>query len=324
MVLITILDTSMQDTSKRRLTLMADGILRKIDCKHPGVQLVIGADYTVSEFSNDVANGVIRVKGNSLALMVGNDNLTVGKNVNIAKQIEKLIRQVWIIKPNVEVFVSSVMPKPTQETASQALVMKVNEGIANMCRKLNRHVEQLVKYVPLHQHLLEKWKHTDLKSGKMLVSTRIQQPHGKWFILGSDIPNKAGAEMLLEKMQQFITDGSTTRVEGAHENMIQTRAEAKGKSAKRKAPSDESMSAEGGSKSSSVSPQAASATRSQDHRQVIQKSKVARMVDKWEQLSQGPLPDKLDLELGEESVVRVDLGDLPLESDSVSADVDDE
>lgn len=358
----------MPGTSGRRcMTVMADGVLSDVKHKQKGLQMVIGADYEVKDFTGDVANGTIVVKANTLAVMVGNDHLrhSEGVNVNIAKQVEKLIRQVWIQQPQVQVFVSSLLPRPTQETVSQELVKKANEGISKMCRQVNKYGDTLVKYMPLHQLFLEKWRHNNEKSGKVRISTRVIQPHATYFLLGSDRLNQVGVNLVLEKMKYYVrlaelqgsqdqvklvdrpglvvqidnSDGCTADSED--NNMQPRKAVASGQKLKK-----------GGTKKSfepklkpiqgavalnnqpalcdtSISPRDENEglkERQNSGKGKTKKEKgsstVARLVDKWEQLSQGAALDDIDVELGGESLVTVDLGDQVSAQDSEDSDAE--
>lgn len=191
---------------KKWCTIILGGILTELKQKQEGCQLVVGIDYEVKDLINEVAARNFEVKTDMVAILAGNDQVKVGMNCNIAKQIDCLIQQVWIIRPTARMFVFSVLPKPTQETASQALIMKVNEGIAAMCRKLNKYGMNTVKYMPLHQSFLEKWKHSDMESGKMRISTRVIQPHGVYFMLGKDRLNHDGALLGVQKVKEIMNE----------------------------------------------------------------------------------------------------------------------
>lgn len=323
----------MTSTSDRRwLTWMADGILTEVK-GHSGVQIIQGTGYDVSDFVNDIANGTIEIKTNIVALSVGNEQLKVGRNVNISKQIEKLIRQVWIVKPVSQIFVSSLLPKPTQETQSQALVMKANEGISTMCKRLTKYGANMVRYMPLHQGFLERWKYKDEKTGVMRVSTRVVQPHRIYFKVGTDVLNSNGIRKYLDDMEQKIRQD--TRMEEVSkmklvqqpglkiqiENDAYKSAVGKPGSNLRQEAQDSQGSAsreksnEFKRKLCDLKP--GPSGRSKKHKEGDKMSgdakclgkSVVQMVDKWERLSQGPGVDDIDLELGQDSVVRVNLGD---------------
>lgn len=286
------------------LTVIADGIWTGLRERTKGLQTVVGTDYHINAFVSNIASGIIRIKAKNVALLVGNEQLAVGMTSNLAKQMEKLVRQICIAEPLATIFVSSVFPKPTQETVTQALVMKTNEKIGQMCRKLTKYGHNIVKYMPLHQHVLEKWRHTDHKSGKMRISTRIVQPHGKYFVLGTDRLNQEGLDMITQNMLAFVRvelqlrapliERPHLKVQIENDTVVpknSVRKESGGKNASRK---DRRFSPLTGPK------------RKNEGKNM---GRVSRMVDKWEQLSQGPVVDDIDLELGEDSVVQVDLGD---------------
>lgn len=322
-------------SAQRWLTVMMDGSWIRAEHRRRGCQLVIGEGYEIGDFLNDVSSKKIQLKGDAVALMVGNEQLQIGKQVNISKQIEKLIRQIWVVKPVVDVYVSSVLPRPTQETMTQALVMKVNVGIATMFRRLDKYGQGPVRYVPLHQHLLEKWKHSDEKSGKMRKSTRIIQPHGLYYELGTDILNAEGVRRILDKLEEFVIRDrrgkEDTSVAGSSlmqqpglviqirndrqadeteqlKGLVQSAKPGKGKKAckashrqtthdKTKIPLNRAAAQVGQER-----------TRMQKTGDAEKNRKVSKLVDKWEQLSQGLAAGDIDLELGQDSVVQVDLG----------------
>lgn len=319
--------------------------------------MVIGKGYDVADFTNELANGNVIVKCQHVALVVGNEQDMVGTNVNMARQIERLIRQVWIVKPTAQVFVSSVMPRPTKETVTQSVVMKTNEGVAKMCRRLNKYGQSSVRYMPLHQNFLEKWKHMDMKSGKMLITTRVKQPHGLYFGLGTDFLNQTGAQLFLDRLEEsvkFHLERPAKSLEQQQGLVVQIENEWATPMQKADHLGDDSQKSEkvqSGSAGREVTEgefgvnhkenrglagrqlkKAEKPTvqtcgrpcdtpvvkkRKKEQAEIKNPNKVSQMVDKWEQLSQGRPPlDDLDLELGEESVVRVDLGDQPRGADS--------
>lgn len=313
----------MEVTSRRRwLTVLMDGVMEDIGGPQKGVQMVVGAGYDVRQFLNDIAGGVIKLKADNVALLLGNEQIKPGVNVNLGKQVERLIQQIWISRPTAEIFVSGVLPKLTQETLTESLVMKVNYTVASMCRRLNKYGKNRVYYMPLHQHLLEKWSHKDVKSGKMRKTTRIIQPHGKFYRVGTDNLNKTGADMIMSRVMDFVRGkqqpnatlmdrpGLIVQIENpeySRESRVSTPSMA-GKSDKVKIPPNGGGHRQEPKVGSGVGNQGAVTTAKSDG---SQRGKVSRMVDQWEKLSQGPGGDDLDLELGGESVVRVDLGDQP-------------
>lgn len=317
---------STADMSKLKLTVIADGILTRITEKQKRCQLVLGTGFDVADFVNDVANGRITIKTDVVCLLVGNDQWRPGTNTNMAKQIEKLITQVWIKRPTARIYVSSLMPRPTQETVSEALLIKMNGGIAAMCRKLTKFGKNTVKYMPLHQSCLEKWKHYDPKSKKMQISTRIVQPHGKFFEIGTDILNKAGATVLFQRMKEIVIrdlmpleseaqplkdrPGLVMVIEN---DQCSTSSEGKKRSLSHEEEVVEPSTSEVGNKrmkerlDTEMGPPVG--VKKPNNLKKVVPGMVAHMVDRWEQLSQGTLADDIDLELGQENVVPVDLGD---------------
>lgn len=317
-----ILDFSMPaKKTGEKITLIADGVLKAVNAKKKGYQMVIGADYDVSDFGNDVTNDTIKVKSNKIVLMVGNHQMEPGKSVNISKQIEKLINKLWVKKPTATVYVCSLIPQPTQETLMEPILMAANSGISQMCKRLHKYRQNTVKYIPIHQVLLEKWRHPD-NTGKMLKTTRIIQPHGKYYTMGTDHLNMAGIEIILQQVENVIKLAEGEHVEGALDQcdlgkkpnlIVQVDNSPDGsvdvvmgtgtpcglgdsKSQTRKSATD------GGDRRSSSKRKA---EKTQERR-----SKVSKLVEKWERLSHTEQQvDSLDLELGGESIVPVDLGD---------------
>lgn len=325
-MMLFILDINMAGTYERRwLTVVADGTLGEIKEKIRGVQMVTGGGYTVSELVTTLANDNFTLKAPIVALVVGNQQLQAGKNVNMAKQIERLIQQIWIVKPITQIYVSSLIPKPTQETVTQAVLIKANEGIGKMCRRLSKYGQNIVKYMPLHLEFLEKWRHVDEVTGKRLNTTRIRQPHSESFLLGSDQPNEAGAERLLDALVRFIKedqqeklplpDRAGLRIQ-IDNGLISERRERKWKdgqekveSAQGKKPKKSKVLVESSREDLVHNLELEKGTKEKET--VAKGGSVAQMVSKWEQLSQGPLAlDDIDLELGEESIIPVQLGDL--------------
>lgn len=327
------LDTSMADSSRKRLmTLIADGVLSE-GTKQKGIQMVIGADFDVEEFGEDIRSGVLKVKSDVVALMIGNDQLKAGRPVNISKKVEKLIRQLWIVRPKAEVFVSSILPKPTQETVTEALVMKANLEMSVMCRRLAKYGKNMVRYMPLHQLFLEKWRHVDEKTGRRRVTTRVVQPHGRFYLHGTDKLNKDGVQKVLVEIQQIIKkdrDGAMVSLMGRpglviqidndfNSNKTSQHANSYAKSQKgdkgglRPTQRWQKRSTTGDKIDTEAPGTAKNGELVKKHKtiSVPSKKKVSQMVDKWEQLSQGAPVENLDVELGEDSIVLVDLGDQP-------------
>lgn len=338
--------------------MLTDGILTDVRGRWPGMQLVQATDYMVKDFTRDLADGTFKIKAAVVALCVGNDELKVGENRNIARQIEALVRQVWVVKPAAAVFVSSLLPKPTQETQTQALLMKANEGISVMCRRLNKYGAATVKYMPLHQKFLEKWRNVDESTGTLKVITRIVQPHGLWYRPGTDILNQEGIKMLLSALQEKVkSNGEQSAIQSggmielpsikgqvesdracsgrskqdqnfgkkpkkgkkgcpeppsgneSKKESVTARTGVVGTGDKRKRTGYKRQGVREGVKADFDEVQKKQKVDTDGSVDISKRSSVARMVDKWESLSHGPVFEDLDLELGGESVVSVDLGD---------------
>lgn len=342
------------------MTVIADGILTESH-KQKGLQLIIGTDFEIGDFLTDVSQGKLTLKTDKIALLIGNDQLQIDRQVNIAKKVEKLIKEIWVMRPKAELFVSSVFPKPTQETVTESLVMKTNVALSSMCRRLMKYGKNAVTYMPLHQKFLEKYKCTDARTGKVKKITRVVQPHGTHYTVGTDRLNKKGVEVTLAEIQHNVQkrEGGTTskplnqrlglkiQIENemvsdesgnkarepesvgkgrekpekgdkarggrTHRYSVDTRdnTESRTESPKRKRSKDESRKKEHGFNKSLCKQVNKESGSSKKENYKRNRSKVSRMVDKWEQLSQGAPVDNLDMELGEDSIVRVDLGDQP-------------
>lgn len=308
---------------------MSDGILNEIKEKQKGIQMIMGIDYMVNDFVAAIANGNVQIKADIIALVVGNEQVQVGKNLNMAKQVERLIQQIWIVKPITQIYVASVIPKPTQETLTQAIVMKANAGLSKMCGRLTKYGQNLVKYMPVHQEFLEKWKHVDEKSGKMLKTTRICQPHSRFYLMGTDKLNLKGAIKVLDMIKEFIQADQEKRspletrpnlkvhidianTSGQEGSVSSTCGTAQGLNESKKS---KRFSDDDDEKNSAMT------FKKKRKSETATGNKVAKMVDKWEQLShlsQGlSAADDIDLELGEASIVPVKLGDLEDEKEEV-------
>lgn len=343
----------MTDILKHKwLTVLADGILTEVRDKHPGFQLVQATGYGVKDFVDGLANGTIHIRSSAVALCVGNEQLIPGCNINIARQIENLIRQIWILKPTMPVLVSSLLPKPTQETLMQPLVVKNNQGISAMCRRLNKYGTATVTYMPLHQGFLEKHKYKDEKTGVMKVTMRVIQPHGIFFKLGTDLLNVDGIAFYLAALEEKAAHSlgrparpgldvgklRGLRVQIVNDTLEESQSHLgqklnKGLMDAQRHPLSEQKPKPGEcgqqgpcgakqtqgkrKKSSDVLEMEAGGQIDRQNKKKVPvkegKRKVAGMVEKWERLSQGPSIDDIDRELGEESIVRVNLGDEPSE-----------
>lgn len=324
------------------ITVMADGILKSVEAKRKGHQLIIGAEYTVNDFISELANKEIKIKTNKVVLMLGNEFIDPGKNVNVAKQMQKLITQVWIVRPTASVFVCSLMPHPTQETDTKPIIMKANTGLSNLCKRLNKHQENLVKYLPIHTLVLEKCSHSD-ETGVKRIITRIKQPHGVYYKPGSDVLNQEGAELVLNEIDRLVENATKPPlmermglyVEVENDQYVgsgsekRKESEPQAKMPKKRKESDEdhtNLAAEKLPKSRNIKdPNIKVKTplwREGSKKKDRGGGQVAVMVDKWEKLSQGgpSALDSLDLELGGDAVVRVDLGDYPRSVDNGSDD----
>lgn len=238
-------------------------------------------------------------------------------NTNVAKQVEKLINQVWIVSPRASVFVSSLVPKPTRETLMEPVVRKANYGINAMCKRLHKYRDNVVKYIPIHQLFLEKWKHTDEKSGQMLCTTRITQPHGENFIIGTDTLNLQGVKKVLKEIERNV------RIVEDTGKCIEDRKSLKIEISNEKWQPDGSSSGshEHSSDKSKIPEGKGQAMKRKRSCLGEKENRVGKLVKKWEELSQTSTGmDSIDLELGGESVVQVDLGDTPQKDRSLATD----
>lgn len=318
--------------------MLADGVLGAVQKKRKGHQLIIGKGYGVQDFINEVASRDVRIKAKMVVVMLGNEQILPGCNVNVAKQMEKLILQLWIVQPTASIFVSSLLPHPTQETDTRAVIMKANAGLSGLCKRLNKHQENYVKYLPVHQLLLEKCSLSDETGAKRSI-TRIKQPHAMFYQIGSDILNEKGAELVLDEVDRLVAMAASA-MKPLRDRMglriVIENEHGKGESSKGNTesqdPDPQTQMSKKRKKSGELLEQehlkrksVKSANRSSNEQDLIdagssRSGQVAVMVDKWEKLSQrGPsVVDSLDLELGEDAIVRVDLGDQPSSTDKGS------
>lgn len=226
---------------------------------------------------------------------------------------------------------SSVLPKPTRETLTEALVMKINAAVASMCRRMSKYGKNRVYYMPLHQYLLEKWSHKDDKSGKMRKTTRIIQPHGRFYRIGMDVLNSDGVNMIVSRIVDYVWEkqdknvvlmerpGLIVEIDNSSGSEQAARRGESRPSQVVKSDKGRILSVEGGRRQKPKSErgqmlqckEVAKSGREAGVCKGKKESQVTRLVDKWEKLSHGQSVSDLDLELGRESVVRVDLGDQP-------------
>lgn len=334
---VSILDTNMTDTRRCRwMTVLADGVLSEVQGRRRGFQLVIGAGYDVSDFNAELSSGRVVIKSDMVTVMVGNQQLEDDRSLNMSRQIEKLIKQIWICRPTCVVGVSSLLPKPTQETLYQAVIMKNNANISAMCKRLTKYGINTVKYIPVHQIYLETVKHKDEVTGKQRIIRRVAQPHAKFFKIASDLLNETGVDYwfreVVRHMSQFSASAAPSQdpLRGRPSLTVQidnelSEPESSGKchsvTSQKGSVADPGYKLKKGKRESSdsslqVKPKKGKTSTEPEH---IGKSKlkVRTLVDKWERLSQGPSSDAIDVELGKESIVRVDLGDQASLMDSV-------
>lgn len=299
------------------MTVIADDILQHFPGRRSGYQVVVGTGLEVNDFLEALSVGDLPVKSPRVTIMVGCGMMKTGTMINMGNRLEKLINQIRIQFSDTQFWVCSILPRPKASEELDLVIKRANETISVMCKKLSKFKQILVQYVPIHVEFLEKWKHFDNKSKKMQISTRIREDWEIYF----DADNTkqltvVGIEKVIEMVErsvkgeqvkpmvkrtnlaELVVQIENTKEEGDPEiSWVQeskpeasgTRAKIGGKSGIKRMTSDDRQGGENRSK----------------------KSTVSEMIQRWER---GVTSQRdLDMELGEDSVVLVDLGDQPTE-----------
>lgn len=322
MNVILILDVDTRGIGSRRwMTILADQVLAGVTERHKGMQIVVGFDYDVWDFTEALKAGTIELKSHNIGLLVGNNHIKRDMKINVGKQIYKLLQRLAMVKPRASVFVCSVMVRPDDEELLTPVVIRANQTIHAMCQKMSRSGSLDVKYVPLHQEYLEKWKHFDIKAGKMRMTTRISKPHDKYFVGKGCQLNHEGIDRAFQTLKRSVSgelgppmkvvmDVPSLKVCISGESVTETDTEAVSVNSDN---AEEKMGNTGVSDRPSGTvgviggQQKSEKRKSQSPSLEGQKGKVSKMVSKFERRQLAL--DHLDLELGGESVVAVDLGD---------------
>lgn len=315
---------------RRWITVLADGVFGQVKGRISGLQLVVGVDYQIWDFTEAVKNGSIQIKSDRVAILVGNNHVERSMKINMGKQIWKLIQQIAMVKQGLVIYVCSLMVRPEDEIMLQPVIMKANNQIHNMCQKATKSGGMDVHYVPMHQEFLEKWRHFDVKSGQMRVTTRISRPHDQWFAGKKCQLNAEGVKRAVDTLWRAVTGEKGTpmrRVTDVADMkiMVLNEEDKQDVEAAKAAPCEASIvrsetdpeaSAVGQSDSDEkgVTSEYRKRTRNKNKRSGTEPmvqvgGKVAKLVDQWEENIRLGASDSLDVELGEDSIVRVDLGE---------------
>lgn len=296
----------------RWMTVIGDNILKKVTHKRSGYQMVIGHDYEIKHFIEDVTTGVIKIKCKRVALLVGNNMLIPDQKVNMGNRIEKLINNIRIKHPQTEFLVSGVFPRPDKEKQMELVVKAANETIGVMCRRLAKFQQVKIKYVPLQREFLEKWRHYDNKSGKMQYSTRIISSWDKWFEPTGRELTEMGLERVFRELERAILSDHPVKP-------LQVKWRADLPQVKVQISNEGEQDDEVQFPGFEMPPQADglainnSKCEGKPQKPTDQRASglgtVAKMIDKWESLSQLSGRDAIDRELGEDSIVEVNIGD---------------
>lgn len=319
------------------MTVLADSVFGEINSKKTGVQMVVGADYTIWDFVQAVKDGSVRLKSPNIGLLIGNNHIKRNMQLNMGKQVGKLVEQIAITRRDATIYVCSLMVRPDDELGLQQVVIRANKQIHGMCQEMTKRRQIDARYVPLHQEYLEKWKHFDVKSGQMRITTRISRPYSQWFMgIGCKL-NQEGIDRAMTTLWRAVTGeiGMPMRkVTEVDELQIKVLREEQKESstcgerllmgaAAKMDPGDSVnthnkfplvRSKEMAEQDSTLPDEKIVAGRKrtceQGSREPLKKGKVAALVGMWESKTVTAVTtDRLDVELGKESVVKVDLGE---------------
>lgn len=163
------------------MTLIGDSVLYHHQGKRKGYQLVIGKNYEIADFIESLNDGTLRIKAPRVALMVGCDLVDKQECVNAGNRIERLVREILVRFSDTQFWVCSLLPRPGSPKEMDELIRRMNGTISTMCKRLQKFNDTTITYVPIHCDFLEKWKHFDNESKRMQYSTRLISQWQRYF-----------------------------------------------------------------------------------------------------------------------------------------------
>lgn len=307
--------TGMQ--KRRPVTLIADEVIEQIQGKRKGYQIVIGKGYSLADFATDIADGSIKIKADQVVLMIGNNVPNLSSKINMGNRVAKVVQEIQAKRAKAKIWVCSLFPRILEEEQMIPSIKKANTSISTMCRKKEKFSAWKIKYVPVHCQFLEQWKHYDCESKKMQMSTRIVRPVTRYFVPGANILNIDGVERALAAVERAMQGKERDQQQKSMERQrllveidntpstevqVHIPFEIAPESMDQVDPENAQTGAKG------------KITVSREGKKGV--VPVRSLIDKWEMLSQATntdcLPDPLDVELGEDSIVQVNLGDQEL------------
>lgn len=304
-------DSATTRTMKPRwLTLIGDGVLNEFPGRRSGYQVIIGNGFSVADFIKEIQDGSLKIKSERVALMIGTDMMDSKQYINLGNRLEKLVREIKIKEPDTQFWISSVLPRPDEDAGTDEMIKKVNGTVSTMCKKMWKYHDTYVKYVPMHCGFMEKWKHLDMKSGKMLVTTRIKSPWDRYFV--RQYPKRLteyGIQCALEVLEGYVRETAVVkmaRVLDLPEMVVEVenvREEDDPILVLGEETAETQTGASGQTQNGAQSGQVKRRQRLEGPSK-IKRSAVAKLIHRWETAT-----TSLDEELGEDSVVPVSLGD---------------
>lgn len=316
------IDSATHDTLRPRwMTVIGDNVLQNLQGKRSGYQLVMGMDFEVKDFMESLVSKEFTIKSKRVTLMIGSNMIRLGDNINLGNRLEKLIRYILTLYEDTQFWVCSVLPRPGAVKEMDHVIRKVNVTVSHMCKKLNKEANMSVIYVPVHCEFMEQWKHFDQRSQKMQVTTEILK---QYFSDEDTIALKPeGINKVFEIVERYVSGGKPAvmkkrqhmvNLKVEFENVREEDPEVTVKMDNTRSTSPVSCKGNQGNVVGKV------VTASTD-RPSVAKNKVAEMIQRWENRDR---TDKqvtdLDRELGEDSIVQVDLGDQYMEEEDEDGD----
>lgn len=280
-------------------------------------------NYRVQEFLMDFKSGKIKPEGKFLVLAVGKAHVNMEVEGNVGRQIARMLQAIATKqKEEMAFYVCGVIPWPRHEDTVRRRLMQVNTSIGVECRNLVKFKGLDVTYIPVHQAFLEKWKTLDDKSNKVISINRVKRPIHTYYKLDGLTLNAGGRKLFRtlmweglkleppvvrkipivwdrERIQVICNETEEKEELGNHAPVVaippDLESEKRGDTAtlNRKRGSEASVEQDG------------KKLRRGDS---VPGGRVSDLIQVWE-TRQNASAESLDVELGEDSIVQVNLGD---------------
>lgn len=278
---------------------------------------VFRPDYIIQQFVKDLKEGVIEIVGETVLIMIGNNQVDNGEKCNIGKQIGKLAKLICTQDHKLAIFICGLMPRPDKPNEWRLQLGSTNKKIGDMCRATAKYQKLRIKYLPIHQVFLEKYKSLDPATKRVTTISQVIRPIETYFKPDHRTFNHQGRKLLRKKLWEAIDDPSGLTgyqmpvVWKAEQLTIEISANEVDCDTEDSHCASETPAINAKKVKCSEDLAVAANSGVECFRPVKkQKGQVAQLIDKWESNKPNPSStESLDLELGGEDVVSVPLGD---------------